>query len=278
MIYNKFEELKKIINDMQSAIVAFSGGVDSTFLVKVCSDIMKENVIAVTATSPTYPSFELEDAKKYASLIGVGHEIVDSDELEIKGFAENNPDRCYFCKKELFSILERRRKELEFCFVLDGSNADDLLDFRPGSRAASELNVRSPLKEAGLTKEEIRILSRELNLPSWNKPSFACLSSRFPYGTRITEERVAIVGEGEAFLRKSGFRQFRVRYHNQIVRIELEKSEMRRIFNNNLWDEVLNKFKELGFSYVTIDMEGYRTGSMNEVLFPSKKHKKLPPE
>ena len=215
----KYEKLKSIIKEMESLVVAFSGGVDSTFLLKVCHDLLGDKVVAVTATSPTYPGYEFEEAKKLASSIGCRYEIIESNELEISGFSENSPRRCYFCKSELFGLLKNKAMDLDLVHVADGANCDDLGDYRPGRDAAKELGVRSPLIEAGMTKDDIRLLSRELGLNTWNKPSFACLSSRFPYGTGITIDRVKRVEKCEDILRSLSFSQFRVRYHGDVARI-----------------------------------------------------------
>lgn len=260
----KMENLKDKLRRMGRVVIAFSGGVDSTFLVKVAYEVLGKNVIAVTAASSTYPKTELEEAKRLARLIGVRHIIVNSEETEVENFKQNPPNRCYYCKKELFSRLKEIAKKEKINYVLDGTNYDDLTDFRPGMKALRELNIISPLKDAKLTKEDIRNLSKLMNLDTWDKPACACLASRFPYGIRITKERLDRVEKAEAVIRNLGIRQLRVRYHNEIARIEVNKKDMQLLLEHS--DSIVKKFKELGFIYVTLDMEGYRTGSLNEVL------------
>ncbi|SMP46499.1 ATP-dependent sacrificial sulfur transferase LarE [Anoxynatronum buryatiense] len=262
----KLIHLKKLLQDMERVVIAFSGGVDSTFLLKIAWDILGEGVTAVTATSSTYPERELEEAVQFARQLGCTHEIIPSEELEIEGFAQNPANRCYYCKHELFSKLGQVAERTGAAYVLDGSNLDDLGDFRPGMHAAKELGVVSPLKEAALTKEDIRQLSKQLGLPTWNKPAFACLSSRFPYGEVITAEKLKMVEEAEQFLLDLGFCQLRVRIHESMARIEVAPEERVRFFDMVLMDQVDDKLKKIGFSYVTLDLKGYRTGSMNEVL------------
>lgn len=266
-VQEKLTQLKNNLAAMESALVAFSGGVDSTFLLRVARDVLgPERVVALTATSPTYPQHEFEESRRLAGELGVRQVVVESNELEIPGFAENAPERCYHCKHELFSLCLQRAGDLGFREVLDGSNRDDLQDYRPGRKAGEELKVRSPLVEAGLDKEDIRVLSRELGLPTWDKQPFACLSSRFPYGTTITAERLVQIDRCELFLREKGFRNYRVRYHGEIARIEVAPDEIGRLLDERLRKDVSAAFKEAGFTYVSLDLEGYRTGSMNEVL------------
>jgi len=265
-IDQKYKKLQNLLRDMKQVVVAFSGGVDSTFLLRVAWDVLgAENIVALTATSPTYPQYEFEESQKLAASFGVRQIVVESNELEIPGFARNDPRRCYYCKHELFTICQEKARELGFPFILDGSNADDLSDYRPGREAACELAVRSPLLEAGLDKNEIRYLSRELNLPTWHKQPFACLPSRFPYGTEITPERLARIDRCETFLRQNRFRNYRVRYHGETARIEVAAEEIPRLLDETLRQAVVREFKEAGFTYVALDLEGYRTGSMNEV-------------
>lgn len=265
----KFKSLKNSLKKMGKVLIAFSGGVDSSFLLKVALDTLgKENVLAVTADSETYPRAELKEASDLARNLGLDgrHRIIQTSEFKIKKFSENPPDRCYYCKLELFSKLKRIARENKITYVLDGSNYSDRDDFRPGRKAINKLGVRSPLLESELTKEEIRALSKKLNLPTWNKPAFACLSSRIPYGENITLEKLNRIEKAEEYLRSSGFSQLRVREHQGIARIELEAKELKKLMNRNLRKKVYQKLKGLGFSYVTLDLLGYRTGSMNEVL------------
>jgi uncharacterized protein len=266
LTYEKYEDLKNYIGSLGSLAIAYSGGVDSTFLLKVAHDVLGENAIAVTATSSTYPKREFEEAKRYIKGIGAKHIIIESEELDIDGFSENPTNRCYYCKKELFSKIRGVAIENNIHYVADGSNLDDLGDYRPGMQAASELEVVSPLKKAELTKEDIRILSKELGLPTWSKPAFACLSSRFPYGHKITKEKLSMVEQAENYLYDLGFQQLRVRHHEDTARIELGKKEFERFSNSTLMRQVGSMLKEIGFTYVTLDLNGYRTGSMNEVL------------
>ena len=262
---SKNQKLREILSQLGSAVVAFSGGVDSTFLLYVAREVLgTEKVIALTATSPTYPSHEFNESVRLAHELGVRQVIVDSNELEIPGFADNPPQRCYHCKKELFDICLGKAEELGYAVVLDGSNLDDLDDYRPGRQAATELKIRSPLLEAGLTKDDIRTLSRQSRLTTADKQPFACLASRFPYGTRITAERLQQVDRCETFMRDEDFHTFRVRYHGDTARIEVGLDELARILDDDMRGKILAEFKAAGFTYVALDLQGYRTGSMNE--------------
>ncbi len=261
----KHQHLKKLLNECHSVVVAFSGGVDSTLLLKVAAEVLgPEHVVAVTATSPTYPDHEFGESIGLANQIGIRQVVVESNELDIPGFAENPTRRCYHCKKELFQICLAKAREFGYRNVLDGSNLDDLQDYRPGRDAAKELGIRSPLLEAGLGKQEIRELSRTYNLPTAEKQPFACLASRFPYGTRITAERLDQINSCETFLREQGFQTFRVRFHDNIARIEVSLEDLPRIIDDDVRKALLARCKSAGFTYVALDLEGYRTGSMNE--------------
>jgi pyridinium-3,5-biscarboxylic acid mononucleotide sulfurtransferase len=259
------EKLRTIIASSKRAVIAFSGGVDSTFLSKIAGDVLgAENVLLITATSSTYPEEELRESQHLASFLGLPQLIIKSEEIEIEGFAGNPPDRCYYCKRELFAKIRLIAQERNFCDVYDGSNVDDLSDYRPGRRAIQELSVRSPLCEAGLTKMEIRELSASLALPTASKASFACLASRFPYGEKITAEKLQRVGKAESALRALGLHQFRVRSHGPLARIEVAFIEIEAAWvKRAIISQICRK---AGFTFVAIDVDGYRTGAMNEVL------------
>ena len=262
----KLINLTEMLHSLNSVCIAYSGGVDSTFLVKVAKDVLKENVVAITATSPIYPLSELEEARALAEMMGVKYLIIESNELEIPEFSQNKTDRCYYCKSGLFEKVEEVAKKCLIQHIADGSNYDDLKDHRPGRRAAKERDVLSPLVETELTKEEIRFLSRRIGLPTWKKPSLACLASRIPYYEKITEEKLRRVENAERVLREMGFTQVRVRHHKQMARVELLPEEMSPLSDSLLRVKIHAALKGLGFDYITLDLLGYRTGSMNEVI------------
>lgn len=263
---NKLIKLKELLKSLESVAIAYSGGVDSTFLLKVAYDVLGDKAIAVTAKSSTYPEREFNEAKAYIEKLGAKHIVIVSEELEIEGFAKNPTNRCYFCKSELFTKVREVANQHGIKEVLDGSNFDDIGDYRPGMQAAKELGVISPLKQCEMTKKDIRELSKAMGVPTWNKQAFACLSSRFPYGNEITAPKLKMVERAEQFLMDLGFTQLRVRHHGDIARIEVAVQDREKFFDTELMDKVVKEFKQIGFKYVTLDMQGYRTGSMNEVL------------
>jgi uncharacterized protein len=271
-LQEKYLKLKEVLHSLGSVVIGYSGGVDSTLLLKVATDVLGQHALAVIGKSETYPTREYEEAVKLAESFGARYEVVTTEETDNLKFQENPPDRCYFCKTELFSKLHIIAEEKNIPWIADGTITDDVGDFRPGMKAKKEQNIRSPLLEAEMSKADVRELSKHLGLPTWEKGSFACLASRFPYYFGITKENLMKVDSAESLLRDLGFKYFRVRHHDdKTARIEIAPEELARLFDATLREQIVSHLKSLGFTYVTLDLQGYRSGSMNETLSDEKK-------
>jgi len=264
ILKEKYKLLKENIKKLGSIAVAFSGGVDSTLLAKVCNDVLGKGAIAITIVGPMHSKKEIEEANELAREIGIKHIKIELDKEATKDFKNNPEDRCYFCKHKVFSTIINEAKKHGIKYIADGSNVDDLDDYRPGLKAIEELDVKSPLKESGLTKEDIRKISKDLKLQTWDKPAFSCLLTRLPHGEEITEEKLRMIEKCENYISSLGFNQYRVRYHGEIARIEVAPEERDKFFDTKILDDISKEFKKIGFKYVTMDLEGYRMGKMNK--------------
>ncbi len=265
-VTSKLNSLKAYIKSLESLAVSFSGGVDSTFLLAVAHEVLGDRAIAVTGVDASVPKRELEEAKKFCNEHGIRLILRDVDPLKVDEYRKNSPDRCYYCKYCIFTEIKKIADEYGIEYISEGSNLDDVGDYRPGLRAASELSVISPLREIGLSKSDIRILSKEMGLPTWNKPSYACLASRFVYGEEITEEKLNMIDRAEEYLIDLGFFEERVRMHGKIARIEVAPSDIHRLASDEIRNKVYEEFRKIGFMFVTLDLRGYKTGSMNATL------------
>lgn len=262
----KEERLRELFRGLESVIVAYSGGVDSSYVAYVANAELGTRAVCITGQSASLPSYQNAEIDRVVKNFGFNHEVINTDELQLPGYRANNGDRCYFCKDELYGKLESVARSRGIEYIVDGSTVDDLDDYRPGRQAAKQHAVRSPLIEVGLNKNEVRELSRRATLPTWDKPASPCLSSRIAYGTTVTIERLQNVDRGEEILREFGFREFRVRHHDTLVRLEISPAEMDRVLQKDVIDQLAARFRELGFKYVTLDLHGFRSGSMNEAL------------
>ncbi len=260
----KYQQLKTVLQEMGSVVIGYSGGVDSTFLAKVATDVLGDKALSVAAISPSYPKHEHDEAKQFAVDLGLNFDTVSTTEMDNPDYRKNAPDRCYHCKKELVVLLKNIARDRGFNVVALGANFDDLGDYRPGQKAAKEEGIRNPMMDLEITKDDIRALSKQLNIPTWDKPSFACLSSRIPYGIEITPEKLSMVDKAEQIMREYNFGQFRVRHHNDVARIELLPEDMSKLLH--IREEIAQRLKGIGYAYIAMDLLGYRTGSMNEVL------------
>jgi uncharacterized protein len=266
MPHEKEQALVSILRDMRSCIVAFSGGVDSAYLAFIANRELGNSALAVTAESPSYPTYQRNVALGLVKTYGFRHEIIASQEMEDPNYTANPSNRCYFCKHDLYSRLQAIAEQRGFRYVVDGNNLDDTGDYRPGRAAGTELEIRSPLIEAQLNKAEIRELSRQHGLPTWDQPASACLSSRIPYGSEVTAAKLQMIDRGEEVLRNLGFQQCRVRHHGDIARIEIAREEMAKALDLEMFERLSREFKQVGFQYVALDVDGYRTGALNEIL------------